>query len=90
MSPKKFPVRAQRFDAVTRRPTNGAQSRAYTKEHPNMKNFAFASIAASGLAAAVLGLAAPAQADLGHNTWVNQIGPSVTVPQVDTSVHQSR
>jgi hypothetical protein len=55
-----------------------------------MNKFGFASIVASGLAAAVLGLAAPAQADLSHNTWVNQIGPSVTVPQVDTSVHQSR
>ncbi|HEX7426273.1 MAG TPA: hypothetical protein VF328_04685 [Mycobacterium sp.] len=54
-----------------------------------MKKFGFASIIASGLAAAVLGLAAPAQADLGHNTWVHQIGPSVTVPQVDTSVHHS-
>jgi len=55
-----------------------------------MKKFGFASIVASGLAAAVLGLAAPAQADLGHNTWVNQIGQSVTVPQVNTSVQQSR
>ena len=32
-----------------------------------MKKFGFASIIANGLAAAVLGLAAPAQADLGHN-----------------------
>jgi hypothetical protein len=55
-----------------------------------MKKFGFASIVASGLAAAVLGLAAPAQADLGHNTWVNQMGPNVTVPHVDTSVQQSR
>jgi len=55
-----------------------------------MKKFGFASIVASGLAAAVLGLAAPAQADLGHNDWINQIGQSVDVPQVDTSVHQSR
>ena len=45
-----------------------------------MKKFGFASIVASGLAAAVLGLAAPAQAGLGHNIWVNQNGPSVTVP----------
>jgi hypothetical protein len=59
------------------------------EEGTTMKKFGFASIIASGLAAAVLGLAAPAQADLGHNTWVNQ-GPSVTVPQVDTTVHQSR
>jgi hypothetical protein len=55
-----------------------------------MKKFGFASIVASGLAAAVLGLAAPAQADLGHNIWVNQTSPSAAVPQVDTSVHQSR
>jgi len=25
-----------------------------------------------------------------HHTWLDQIGPSVNVPQVDTSVHQSR
>jgi hypothetical protein len=55
-----------------------------------MNKFGVASIVASGLAAAVLGLAGPAQADLGHNTWVNQMGPSATVPHVDTSVHQSR
>ena len=55
-----------------------------------MKKFGFASIIASGLVAAVLGLAAPAQADLGHNDWVNQIGQSASAPQVDTSVHQSR
>ena len=55
-----------------------------------MKKFGFASIIASGLAAAVLGLAAPAQADLDHYTWVNQTGPSATVHQADTTVHQSR
>ena len=54
-----------------------------------MKKFGFASIVASGLAAAVLGLAAPAQAGLAHNIWVNHhYGQSVTVPHVDTSVHQ--
>ena len=68
-----------------------------------MKKFGFATIAASGLVAAVLGLAAPASAafstglnsttistDLDHHVWINQIGPDVTVPQVDTSVRQSR
>jgi hypothetical protein len=55
-----------------------------------MKKFGFASIVAGGLAAAVLGLAAPAQADLGHHDWVNHLGPNVTAPRVDTSVHQSR
>ena len=55
-----------------------------------MKKFGFATIIAGGLTAAVLGLAGPAQADIGHNDWVNNVGPHVTVPQVDTSVHQSR
>ena len=68
-----------------------------------MKKFGFATIAASGLIIAVLGLAAPATAvaptalasatsfatDLDHHTWLDQIGPNVTVPQVDTTVHQS-
>jgi len=68
-----------------------------------MKKFGFATIVASGLAAAVLGLAAPATAavstgltsttistDLDHRFWVDQISPDVSVPHVDTSVRQSR
>ena len=55
-----------------------------------MKKFGIATAIASGIAAAVLSIASPAQADLGHNTWVNQIGPTATAPQVDTSVHGSR
>ncbi len=55
-----------------------------------MKKFGFAGIVATGLAAAVLGLAAPAQAGVDHRTWIDHVGPHVTVPQVDTSVHQSR
>ena len=55
-----------------------------------MKKFGFATVFASGLAAAVLGFAGPAQAGVDHNSWLDQIGPSVSVPQVDTSVHQSR
>ena len=55
-----------------------------------MKKFGFATIIGGGLAAAVIGLAGPAQADLGHNQWANNAGQHVTVPQVDTSVHQSR
>ena len=38
-----------------------------------MKKFGFATIVASGLAAAVLGLAGPAQADIGHHHWVHDI-----------------
>ena len=68
-----------------------------------MKKLGFATIAATGLVAAVLGLAAPASAafstgltsttistDLDHHDWVHQIGPDVYVPQVSTSVSQSR
>jgi hypothetical protein len=71
-----------------------------------MKKFGFATIVASGFVAAILGLAAPAQAaptanapsvlasvivptGVDHTTWLNDIGPHVNVPQVDTSVHQS-
>lgn len=54
-----------------------------------MKKFGFASVIAAGMAAAVLGLAGPAQADVAHNDWVHQNGQTATAPQVDTSVHQS-
>ena len=55
-----------------------------------MKKFGFATIIASGLAAGVLGLAGPASADIGHHGWVYDITqPQVSVPNVDTSVHQS-
>ena len=68
-----------------------------------MKNLGFATIIATGLIAAVVGIAAPAaqaavapvssttiSAGIDHHTWLDQIGPSVNVPKVDTSVHQSR
>jgi hypothetical protein len=68
-----------------------------------MKKFGFATIIASGLVAGVVGFAAPAvqaavgpvssttiSADIDHHVWLDQIRPQVTVPQVDTTVHQSR
>jgi hypothetical protein len=57
-----------------------------------MKKLGFATLVASSLTAAVLGFAGPAQADSSHYNWVNTLGQHnpVTVPQVDTSVHQSR
>jgi hypothetical protein len=68
-----------------------------------MKKFGFATVIASGLIAGVLGVTAPAaQAAVGpetsttisagvdHHVWLDQIGPKVNVPQVDTTVHQSR
>jgi len=54
-----------------------------------MKKFGFATIVASGLAAAVVGLAGPAQADAIHHDWIYDIQRQVTVPHVDNSVHQS-
>jgi hypothetical protein len=48
-----------------------------------MKKFGFASVAATGLAAAILGFAAPAQADVVHHNWVHEIQQQVNVPQVD-------
>jgi hypothetical protein len=55
-----------------------------------MKKFGFATIVASGLAAAVLGLAGPAQAEIGHHDWANTVQQQASVPHVDTTVHQSR
>jgi hypothetical protein len=58
-----------------------------------MKKFGFAGIAgfaATGLAAAILGFAAPAQADQIHHDWIHEIQQQVNVPQVDTGAHQSR
>jgi hypothetical protein len=56
-----------------------------------MNKIALTSIIGGGLIAAVVGFAAPAQADLGHNTWANNPSTAkVYVPQVDTTVHQSR
>lgn len=53
-----------------------------------MKKFGFAGIAASALAAAVLGLASPAHADYGHNQWVGSMGSTASAPHVSTSAHQ--
>jgi hypothetical protein len=58
-----------------------------------MKKFGFAGItglAATGLAAAILGFAAPAQADVIHHDWIHDIQPTVSVPHVDMTVQQSR
>jgi len=47
-----------------------------------MKKFGFASAIATGFAAAVLGLAAPAQADVVHHDWVHDIQQQATVGSV--------
>jgi hypothetical protein len=69
-----------------------------------MEKIGFATVIASGLAAAILGLAGPAQAvvaadaptvlpaateistGIDRHVWLDQIGPKVNVPKVDTSV----
>lgn len=38
-----------------------------------MKKIGFASIIATGFAAAIVGLASPAQADITHHQWVHDI-----------------
>jgi hypothetical protein len=75
-----------------KRPNRDFRATARTDQEKDitMKKFGFATIIASGLAAAVLGLAGPAQADIGHHDWVNTINQHASAPQVDTSVHQSR
>ena len=70
-----------------------------------MKNIGFATVIAGGIAAAALGFAGPAQAladaptavtltsfstGIDHQSWIDDMSPSVSVPQVDTGVHQSR
>jgi len=55
-----------------------------------MKKFGFATIVASGLAAAVLGLAGPAQADIGHHQWVNDIQQHATVGSVTPTFGNGR
>lgn len=54
-----------------------------------MNTFGITAMIASGLAAAVLGLASPAQADTGHNQWVNQMNShsSAVAPHVNTNAH---
>ncbi|MED5816300.1 hypothetical protein VST63_28410 [Mycolicibacterium sp. 050232] len=70
-----------------------------------MKKFGLAVVAASGLSAAVLGLAAPAlaaepahvaapssvtiSAGVDHLDWLDQIQPKATAPKVDTTVRHS-
>ena len=61
-----------------------------------MKKFGFASIAsiasivATGFAAAMFGLAAPASADIDHHQWINDIQQRATVGTVTSTVGNGR
>ena len=60
------------------------------EEGIKMKKFGFATIVASGLAAAVLGLAGPAQADIGHHQWVQDIQQHASTGPVTSTVGNGR
>jgi hypothetical protein len=55
-----------------------------------MKKFGFASIIATGFAAALLGLAGPASADIGHHDWVRDTQQQATTGSVTSSVGNGR
>jgi hypothetical protein len=55
-----------------------------------MKKFGFATIIASGMTAAFIGLAGPASAGVDHLDWLNDIQQQVNVPHVTSGVQQSR
>ena len=55
-----------------------------------MKKFGFASVIATGFAAALFGLAAPASADLGHHDWVRDIHPTATIGSATSTVGNGR
>jgi len=54
-----------------------------------MKRIAVSAALASGLFAGLMGMAAPAQADLGSVIWNQQQQQRVYVPHVDTGVRNS-
>jgi len=58
-----------------------------------MKNLTIASITtaiAAGFAAAVFGLAAPANADVDHHQWISDIQHSATVGSATSTVGNGR
>jgi hypothetical protein len=54
-----------------------------------MKKFTLSALTAGALAAGLFGFAAPAQADIDHHGWIQDIQPTVTVPHVDNTVRHS-
>jgi hypothetical protein len=55
-----------------------------------MKKFGFASIVATGFAAALFGLAAPASAGIDHQQWINQIQQQANVGSAHSTVGNGR
>ncbi|MCP9274728.1 hypothetical protein [Mycolicibacterium arenosum] len=55
-----------------------------------MKKFTVSSAIATGFAAVVLGLAAPASADVAHHDWVHDIQQQATVGSAQSTVGNGR
>lgn len=55
-----------------------------------MKKFGFASAIATGFAAAVLALSAPAQAGVDHHDWIQDIQQQATVGTATSTVGNGR
>ena len=55
-----------------------------------MKKFGFASVIATGFAAALFGLAAPASADVTHHQWVQDIQQQGNVGSAQSTVGNGR
>ncbi|WP_217154560.1 hypothetical protein [[Mycobacterium] fortunisiensis] len=55
-----------------------------------MKKFGFAGIIATGFAAAIVGLAAPAQADVTHHQWVHDIQQHASTSAVTSTFGDGR
>jgi hypothetical protein len=81
---------------------HGSQQRKQGRRSSTMQKFGFATVIAGGLTAAVPGFTAPAAIDgpvdlsgttssagIDHHAWLDQITPTVNVPRVGTTVHQS-
>jgi hypothetical protein len=55
-----------------------------------MKKFGIASAIATGFAAALFGLAAPANADIEHHQWIQDIQQKATVGSAQSTVGNGR
>jgi hypothetical protein len=55
-----------------------------------MKKFGFASAVAAGFAAALFGLAAPANAGIDHQQWINDIQHHAVVGSATSTVGNGR
>jgi hypothetical protein len=96
------PVSATPYEP--RRSRHGFNTTEEERRGTKMKKFGFATVIASGFAAAFIGLAVPAAAapaadastisasaktGVDHLDWLDDIQPKVNVPKVDTSVRSN-